>query len=146
MRGTMTVTDIDRSDTTSLQAPEAAAKLLANLPEGVERNRATLAAVDAWSVPSPAATAAWVETLPAGETRDEAFGRMTLAWSGQDLEAAMAWLSRLPANRSRDAGVANLCEQLADMYPAMLSSWAATIQDSHLRQRAFAALAAPGSG
>ncbi|MGH8019228.1 MAG: hypothetical protein ACREIA_13225, partial [Opitutaceae bacterium] len=91
MRGTMTVTDIDRSDTTSLQAPVAAAGLLANLPEGVERNRATLAAVDAWSAPAPAATAAWVETLPAGETRDEAFRRMTLAWSGQDLEAAMAW-------------------------------------------------------
>ncbi|MGH8018098.1 MAG: hypothetical protein ACREIA_07380, partial [Opitutaceae bacterium] len=128
------------------QAPEAAAGLLANLPEGVERNRATLAAVAAWSAPAPAETAAWVETLPAGETRDEAVRRMTLAWSGQDLEAAMAWLSHLPASRSRDAGIASLCQQLADIYPAMLASWAATIQDSHLRQRAFAALAAPGGG
>ncbi|MGH7946329.1 MAG: hypothetical protein ACREH8_08930 [Opitutaceae bacterium] len=127
------------------QAPEAVARLLANLPEGIERNQTTLAAVDAWSAPSPAETAAWVETLPAGETRDEAFKRMTLAWSGQDLEAAMAWLSRLPASRSRDVGIASLCSQLADMYPAMLSSWAATIQDSSLRQRAFAALHAGGS-
>ncbi|MGH7944720.1 MAG: hypothetical protein ACREH8_01050 [Opitutaceae bacterium] len=125
------------------QAPEAAAGLLANLPEGVERNQATLAAVDAWSAPSPAETAAWVETLPAGETRDEAFRRMTLAWSSQDMEAAMAWLSRLPASRSRDAGIASLCQQLAGIYPAMLAHWAATIQDSSLRQRAFTALAAP---
>ncbi|MGH8017938.1 MAG: hypothetical protein ACREIA_06560, partial [Opitutaceae bacterium] len=124
------------------QAPDAAAKLLANLPEGVERNRATLAAVAAWSAPAPAETAAWVETLPAGETRDEAFGRMTLAWSGQDLEAAMAWLSHLPASRSRDVGIENLCEQLADIYPAMLASWAATIRDDELRRRALAVLRA----
>ncbi|MGH7946574.1 MAG: hypothetical protein ACREH8_13560 [Opitutaceae bacterium] len=124
--------------------PEAAARLLGNLPEGAERNRATLAAVDAWSAPSPAETAAWVETLPAGETRDEAFKRMTLAWSGQDLEAAMAWLSRLPASRSRDVGIASLCSRLADTYPAMLSNWASTIHDAELRHRAFAALRAGG--
>ncbi|MGH9817659.1 MAG: hypothetical protein ACRD6I_16415, partial [Candidatus Acidiferrales bacterium] len=70
--------------------------------------------------------------------------RMTLAWSGQDLEAAMAWLSHLPASRSRDAGIANLCEQLADMYPAMLASWAATIRDDELRRRALAVLRAAG--
>ncbi|MGH7956251.1 MAG: hypothetical protein ACREH8_04480 [Opitutaceae bacterium] len=126
------------------QSPEAAARLLANLPEGAERNRATLAVVDGWSAPSPAETAAWVETLPAGETRDEAFKRMTLAWSGQDLEATMAWLSRLPASRSRDAGIAILCQQLADVYPAQLASWAVAIRDDELRQRAFAVLLAAG--
>jgi len=40
----------------------------------------------------------------------------------------------------------SLCSQLADMYPAMLSNWAATIQDSSLQQRAFAALAVPRGG
>ncbi len=128
------------------QDPEAAAGLLAELPDGRERNRATLAAVEAWSELAPAQTAAWVETLPAGESRDEAFRRMTLAWSGQDLGATMAWLQRLPAGGSRDVAIASLCGQLADIYPVMLSAWAATIGDAGLRRRTLTALSATGGG
>jgi hypothetical protein len=85
------------------QDPVAAAEFVATaMPDGQDRNNATVEIIRFWASSAPADAASWVEQFPEGQLRNAAMENLIDVWGKDDLSQAGAWLDGLPAGSSRD--------------------------------------------
>lgn len=88
-----------------------------------------------WSVQDPVAAAAGVKRLPPGDAQALAVQNLIDSWSRSDLEGATAWTRTLPGGPAKDKAMQQLASTArAAGDPAASLKWAASIQDTELRE------------
>ena len=77
----------------SARDPEQAAVLaMAEVPEGIVRDRAVVQIVQRWSQGEPGSAAAWIATLPSGASRTAGVQAVVIAWGQSDPAGLATWI------------------------------------------------------
>ena len=78
----------------SSDAP-AAAKFVAQLPDGPVQRDLSRLVIERWAAARPSDAAAWVSALPEGDTRNAALTVLLEKWVSVDVDAARGWAANL---------------------------------------------------
>ncbi|HYG22607.1 MAG TPA: hypothetical protein VEH04_07495 [Verrucomicrobiae bacterium] len=126
---------VSQAITMAESSPAAAAQWVAALPEGEDKNQATMAVIERWLRSDPAAAAGWTTEFPEGPLRDAAMSRVAREWGLHDWNATSEWLEKLPVGSSRDAAIGAFVIS-ADGYDIRLAvEWANLTEDPQSRAR-----------
>ena len=117
--------------------PEAAAAWAGAMTENEGGTKVVYEVADEWAERDPAAAVAWLETLPDGDAKSYGMAAALTEWVKRgDPVAASEYLAGMPASEQRDQAVGGFVGTLSSSDPASAATWAGTIQNEGIRQKA----------
>ena len=121
--------------------PQAAARGIAGLPDGEERDEKLMILLATWADTDPESAANWASDLPMGSFRVEALARVAALWTDRDREAMKRWLElQQPPSHFLPAWGA-FAMGWAAVDPEAAVNWSMRIQDDEARLRAESGIA-----
>ncbi|MEM7791583.1 MAG: hypothetical protein AAF546_09305 [Verrucomicrobiota bacterium] len=117
--------------------PSFTADFIQQLPQAKDREKATLAVVNAWSSRFPEAGASWAFNLEDPELRSKGIEYAMRRWYSSDVSAAAEWLNQHPSQKALDPAIEDLIQFTMQRGKEAESafSWALSLSDeSSLRK------------
>ncbi len=121
--------------------PQAAARSIAGLSDGEERDEKLMTLLATWADTDPESAANWASDLPMGSFRVESLARIATLWTDRDREAMKRWLElQQPPSHFLPAWGA-FAMGWAAVDPEAAVNWSMRIQDQEARLRAESGIA-----